>query len=90
MVDPRFVPEGSEWCNDNKLKSCGVFANQTFTMGWWSHEKGLKTGDYASPEDSSSSLLNFRKSPSRQKEGQGTILGIDFDLDEEKSKPIRS
>jgi hypothetical protein len=88
MVDPNLIPEGSEWCNDNDLKSRGVFAGQTFTMGWWSRE-GLSDGEYANPGDSSSTLGSFTKSAGQREESHGKTFGIDFDLDEEKSNLIR-
>lgn len=90
LVDPDFIPQGSEWYDDKELKSAAVFTGHTFTMGWWAREKRSDGGDLLNSGESSSSLSNVSSSASQQKDGHGKIFGIDFDLDEEKSNLIRS
>lgn len=44
LVDRNFVPKGSEWMSDKKLKREGIFQGRVFGLGWWDggeKEKGV-------------------------------------------------
>lgn len=74
MLGPKYIPKGSEWCNDKELQKRGVFTIQRFSMGWWDAES-----EPSSTHQSDDSRSSTEKVPSQQKQ-----FRIDFDAQDEK------
>ncbi|KAJ5835440.1 hypothetical protein N7447_001466 [Penicillium robsamsonii] len=80
------IPNGSEWCSDEDLKTRRVFEGRTFSMGWWAVERQRNR----SQSDVSSVSADETRERSGSDEGQNflgehngrkeTRFGIDVDI----------
>lgn len=47
------IPKGSEWCSDKTLEQQAIFAEHTFSMGWWCHESRVNSDDIGTVDSGS-------------------------------------